>query len=220
MANVPKNVSALINTAGSAAIVVAGMLLGGCTHNITVRSQPNFSNTQTEKIKTRTLLIISDSLSNYVYKGTGSIPEVSGLSWLDTWIFPLGQPTSDLLRKGVPLIFEEVEVAAESPPSNDLKGPAYGLILKPSIESFDFGSGPPSWVKIKYKMEVRDSNGKMVFQETATGRGESKAGRFDIGGKTSLAKAADDAVQSGVKLLLDSLSRMSFVAQGGAEAPR
>lgn len=209
MANVPKNVSALINRAGGATILIVSMLLAGCTHNIAVQSLPNFSNTHPEKIKPKALLIISDSLSNYVYRGTGSTPEVLGLP-SDTWVFPLGQPTSDLLRKGIPLIFEDVEVAAESPPSNDLKAPTYALVLKPSIESLDFGLGPPSWVRIKYKIEVSDSNGKVVFQKIATGRGESKVGHFDLAGKTALAKAADDAVQTGVNLLLDSLSRMSI----------
>lgn len=204
-----KNVGLVINRTGRATILILSLLFAGCTHNIPVQSLPNFSNTHSEKIKTKALLIISDSLSHYVYRGTGSTPVHPGpLS--DTWAFPLGQPTSELLRKGMPLIFEDVEVVAERPLGNDLKSPTYGLVLKPSIESFDFGLGPPSWVRVKYKIEVSDSNGKVVFHKIATGRGESKAAHFDLASKTALAKAADDAVQTGVNLLLDSLSRMSI----------
>ena len=209
MANATKNVGVVINRTGSTTILILSLLFAGCTHNIPVQSLPNFSNTHSEKIKAKALLIISDSLSNYVYRGTGSTPVYPGpLS--DTWVFPLGQSTSDLLRKGAPLIFEDVEVAAESPPGNDPKAPTFALVLKPSIESLDFGLGPPSWVRIKYKVEVSDSSGKVVFHKIVTGRGESKANHFDFASKAALAKAADDAVQTGVNMLLDSLSRMSI----------
>jgi len=208
MVNASKNMSALINRTMRITTLIAGVLLIGCAYNIKVQSTPNFSKTYAEKIKTKTLLIVSETLNNYIYKGTGSTTEYSGMH-LDTWVFPVGQPTSDLLRKGIPQIFEEVEVAAETPPGNDLKGTTYGLILKPSIESFDFGSGlsigSNSWVKIKYKIEVSDLNGRVVFRKTVTGRGESKIESFDFGGKTTFAKAAGDAVQNGVNLLLDSL---------------
>jgi len=210
MTNATKNVGVVISRAGRATILILGLFSVGCTFNIPVQSLPNFSNTHPEKIKSKALLIISDSLSNYVYRGTGSTPVYVYPGPLsDTWVFPLGQSTSDLLRKGVPLIFEDVEVAAESPPGNDPKAPTFALILKPSIESLDFGLGPPSWVRIKYKVEVSDSNGKVVFHKIVTGRGESKR-HFDFAGTAALAKAADDAVQTGVNLLLDSLSRMSI----------
>jgi len=205
MVNASKNRSALINRTGSITTLIAGIWLIGCAHDIAVQSIPKFSNTYTNKIKTKTLLIVPENLSQYVYKGTGSTPEYSGVQ-LDTWVFPVGQPTSDLLRKGVPLIFEEVEVAAETPPGNDLKGTTYGLILRPSIESFDYGFGHDNrWVNIKYKIEVLDLNGRVVFRKTVTGRGESDVESFDFAGKSTLAKAADSAVQNGVNLLLDSL---------------
>jgi hypothetical protein len=207
MVTASKNTSAPINRTGSVTILILGMLLIGCTHNIAVQSMPNFSNTHTDKIKTKTLLIISEDLSNYVYKGTGSTPEFPGFPLLDTWVFPLGQPTSELLREGAPHIFNDIEVAAETPLGNDPKGTTYGLILKPSIESFDFGIGPSiwgnNWVKIKYKIEVLDLNGRVVFHKTVTGRGESNVEPF--GGSTNLGKAADYALQNGVNLLLDSL---------------
>ena len=206
MVNVSKNMGAMINRTVRITTLIAGMLLIGCTHNIAVQSIPDFSKTYTDKIKIKTLLIVSDSISHYVYTGTGSVTVPLGLP-LDTWSFPIGQPTSDLLRKGVPHIFNEVEVAAETPPANDLKGKKYGLILKPSIESFDFGvsSYNNGWVTIKYKIEVLDLKDRAVFRKTVTGRGESKVEHFSVGGKTSFGRAADYAVQNGVNLLLDSL---------------
>jgi hypothetical protein len=213
MFNVTKNIGTRTSRTVRITTLITGMLFIGCTHNVAVQPIPDLSKTYTDKIKTKTLLIITDNLSNYVYKGAGSTRVFRGLP--DTWVFPVGQPTSDLLRKGVPKIFDEVEVATETPSGNDLKGKTYGLILKPSIEFFNFyvrhlDNEGLDWVVVQYKIEVLDLKGRMVFHKTVMGRGESKVTDFSADaffgrGNISLSRAADYAVQNGVNLLLESL---------------
>ncbi len=170
-----------------------------------------------ERLKAKALLIIPKDFSGYVYKGTGSAVTIPGVP-LEKWVFPVGELSSDLIQKNTPLLFEEVETVTTPPSTSGVKKARYELILKPSIEYFNFRPSTnidsldlrpsfmiASWVEIRYKLEVLNSDNSIIFRTVVTGIGTSKTSPADFASKASLAKSAEKAVQKGIGLLLNSL---------------
>ena len=196
------------------AILVIGILLPGCTHMIRIDTIPKYSSQHTERLDTKVLLVIPDSLSNYTYKK--ELP-------MDKWVFPLGKPVSDALRNGLPLIFDTV-VESDKPLSDKITNSDFLFSLNPSIISFKCSSPPQSlsrsWAEITIMIEIINLKNQTVFSKTATGFGKSTTNvvdpsnplslaltlpKIDFASKNSLAISSRKAVENGISLLLNSI---------------
>ncbi len=135
------------------------------------------------------------------------IPKELGVCTYSTTVtYPLGEQTTLLFQKNLPLVFQEVVDVESLNPPQDVK-----LILEPSIVKF-FANVPypaynPYVAEMTYHVDVFDRKGEKIFAQTAKGEAQTSKGLFSgFVAQRLFAEAAETAMENAMRQLLEGLS--------------
>ncbi len=143
-------------------------------------------------------LFIPQDLKDYVH--------IKVTSPVDKMTFPIGNQTSELFKKNMPLAFKTVVEVDSLSPGQDVD-----LIIKPSIVKFEsripFPAYKPYTSTIVYRVEVYNKKGEKIYGQTTAGEGQTSKGLLSgFFARSLCAEAAQFAMADAVKQIVEGLA--------------
>ena len=182
-------------------ISVTGILLAvlaGCTMPLTM-SPPSVLDVQgIQRHPYVAGLYIPKELKEYVY--------VKTTSPVDKMSYPLGEQTTLLFRKNLPLVFKDVVDVESRKPSQDVT-----VVVEPSIVKFDSVIPSPAYnpytATVIYRVDVYNRTGEKIFTQTATGDAQTGKGLVSgFSARELCAEAAQKAMGNAVRQIIEGLA--------------
>ncbi len=156
-------------------LLVVSLILWGCggpSLNVRVTVAPKLSEkTYPDRMPINVGLYVTEEFKNY--RVTDS-EKTLGTTY-DFW--NLGMESAGMFEAGLSQIFQKVVVIDEKPPFSRAKPIPLAVVVEPAIERFEFKVPPlvfQTWsTKIYYKVVVYDLRGKILWQTSVTGTGNT-----------------------------------------------
>jgi len=143
-------------------------------------------------------LLLSKELKENVYlKQTSPFDKIS---------YPLGEQTTQMFQKNLPLVFSKVVEIESRNASQDVD-----LIVEPSIVNFSSVIPMPAYnpytAKIVYRVDIYNKKGEKIFTQTAAGDAQSSKGLMSgFSAQGIAADVAQKAMENAMKQILEGLS--------------
>jgi hypothetical protein len=125
---------------------------------------------------------------------------------LDKISYPIGEQTTQIFQKNLPLVFSKVVELESVKPSPDVD-----IVVEPSILSFNSVIPMPAYnpytAKVVYRVDIYNKKGDKIFTQTAAGDAQTSKGLLSgFSAQSISAEVAQKAMENAMKQILEGLS--------------